>query len=215
MDAESLRNLIENSAGRPVALTLTNNSTSMLSLRHGPKGDIYIRIHRMFLDAGAAVIKEIADFVINRGKRTPLIREFIRNNHSSPEKPSRRQRAITHEGKHHNLKLIYDCLNEEYFNRRLALDITWGRRQTKTVYRTRRLGSCDSPGSLITIHRALDKSTVPRYFVEYVVYHEMLHAAIGIKLKNGRRSIHGRDFKLRERQFRDFDRAINFLKYKL
>ncbi|MBF0456673.1 MAG: SprT-like domain-containing protein [Nitrospirae bacterium] len=211
----ALKSFIEKAAGVPIDLTITDNSKSMLSLRHGHKGDVHVRIHRMFLDAGAAVIQEIANFIKNRRNKTPLTREFIRENHSAIEIPPKRRAVTSSEGKYHNLKLIYEAINEEYFNGQLALDITWGRRQTKTVYRKRRLGSYDSTGSLIRIHPALDKSNVPRYFIEYVVYHEMLHAALGIQVKNGRRSIHGREFKRRERLFRDFDRADEFLKYKL
>ncbi|MEO5361658.1 MAG: SprT-like domain-containing protein [Nitrospirota bacterium] len=214
MDADSLEKLIGKAAGRHINLTITDNSTSMLSHRHTVNGDVNVRIHRMFLDAGAEVIEEIAEFVKNRRRKTPLIREFIRNNSVSLDRCSKRRTVIDPEGKYHNLKRIYDALNEEYFDRRLSFDITWGRRQTKTAYRKRRLGSCDTTDNVITIHRALDRAAIPRYFVEYVVYHEMLHAALGIRLINGRRSIHGRDFKLRERLFRDFDRAVNFLKYK-
>lgn len=210
-----LKSFIEKAAGVSIELTLTDNATSMLSLRHGPKGDVYVRIHHMFLDAGAAVIEEIANFVKNRRNKTPLIRDFIRKNHSAIIKPPKRRAIAAPQGKYHNLKQIYDAINEEYFNGHLALDITWGRRQTKAVYRKRRLGSYDAAVSLIRIHPALDKPNVPRYFVEYVVYHEMLHAALGTTMKNGRRSIHGREFKLRERLFRDFDRADEFLKYRL
>lgn len=78
---------------------------------------------------------------------------------------------------------IYSSLNEEYFDGSLSVDITWGRRQTRGVYRKRRLGSYDAAGSLIRIHPALDKPAVPRFFIEYIVYHEMLHAAIGIRVK--------------------------------
>jgi hypothetical protein len=212
MNANSLKSFIEEAAGRPVTLTITENSTSMLSLRRSAGGDfLYVRVHRMFLDAGAAVIEEIADFVRHRKKKIPLIREFIGKNQGGlVKKRPKRRAAIAPQGKYHNLKHICDALNEEYFNGALSLNITWGRRPAKAVYRIRRLGSCDTTANLIRIHQALDKSTVPRYFVEYVVYHEMLHAALGIEVKNGRRSIHGRDFKLRERLYRDFDRAMMF-----
>ncbi|MBF0318176.1 MAG: SprT-like domain-containing protein [Nitrospirae bacterium] len=214
MNADLLKSFIERAAGRAIDLTITENSTSMLSMKHTPKGDISLRVHRMFLDASPEVLDEIADFVKHRKKKTPLIREYIRKNHHSSSPEKRRRAAITPLGKYHNLRHIYDALNEEYFNGQIAVEITWGRNPGKSVYRKRRLGSCDSAASLIRIHPALDKSTVPRYLVEYVVYHEMLHAALGIKVKNGRRSIHGREFKLRERLFRDFDRAANFLKHK-
>ncbi|MBF0517422.1 MAG: hypothetical protein HQK97_09955 [Nitrospirae bacterium] len=213
MDADSLKSIIEKAAKRHIDLTITDNSSSMMSLRHRGNGSVSLRIHRMFLAAPAAVIEEITAFVKTRSKKTPLIREFIRNNHTISETRPKRRTAITHQGKFHNLKLIYDALNEEYFGGSLSLEITWGRRQTKTACRGRRLGSCDSVNGLITIHRALDTPAVPRYLIQYVVYHEMLHGSLGVELKNGRRSIHGRDFKHRERLFKDFDRVVHFLKF--
>ncbi|MCG6553805.1 MAG: SprT-like domain-containing protein [Candidatus Magnetominusculus sp. LBB02] len=211
--AERLRHYM--AAGVPVGLTLTDNSSSMLSVRRAPDGKISIRAHRMFLNAGAEVIEEIAAFVRQRKKQTPLTRQFIRENKSVLKKRPKRAAAINPQGKYHDLMAIYSSLNEEYFDGSLSVDITWGRRQTRGVYRKRRLGSYDAAGSLIRIHPALDKPAVPRFFIEYIVYHEMLHAAIGIRVKNGRRTIHGRDFKLRERLFRDYGRAMDFLKYRL
>jgi len=49
---------------------------------------------------------------------------------------------------------------------------------------------------------------VPRYFIEFVVYHEMLHADMGTEEHEGRRSIHSREFRKRERLFEDYERAM-------
>jgi hypothetical protein len=37
---------------------------------------------------------------------------------------------------------------------------------------------------------------VPRCYVAFVVYHEMLHADMGIAMRGKRRSVHPREFKL-------------------
>jgi predicted metal-dependent hydrolase len=54
----------------------------------------------------------------------------------------------------------------------------------------------------------MDSKRVPGYFIEYVVYHEMLHAAIGIQEREGRRSIHSAEFKKREKLFKYYERAM-------
>jgi hypothetical protein len=61
---------------------------------------------------------------------------------------------------------------------------------------------------LIRIHPALDQSWVPRYFVEYIVYHEMLHHVIPMPERNGRRQLHTPEFRARERAFAHFERAL-------
>jgi len=61
---------------------------------------------------------------------------------------------------------------------------------------------------LIRIHPALDDARVPRHFVELVVFHEMLHQAIPpVSGRDGRRMVHGRDFRARERRFPGYERA--------
>jgi hypothetical protein len=61
---------------------------------------------------------------------------------------------------------------------------------------------------LIRVHPILDRPWVPRYFVSYIVYHEMLHHVIPQSQGSGRRMLHPPIFQARERLFRDFDRAL-------
>ena len=55
---------LEKETGKSVSLAVTDNSTSMLSLR--PQGkSVSVRLHWMFLDAGPDVVSEIASFIKN------------------------------------------------------------------------------------------------------------------------------------------------------
>jgi hypothetical protein len=56
----------------------------------------------------------------------------------------------------------------------------------------------------------LDAAFVPRYFVEYIVYHEMLHHVLPPRLQNGRRELHGPAFVARERQFENYQAALSW-----
>jgi hypothetical protein len=61
---------------------------------------------------------------------------------------------------------------------------------------------------MIRVHPLLDRPFVPTWFLEYVVYHEMLHSVVPDRFqKNGRRIVHHEDFNRRERRFRWFRRA--------
>ena len=61
---------------------------------------------------------------------------------------------------------------------------------------------------MIRIHPLLDREMVPQWFLEYVMYHEMLHAMVPDRIDNsGRRVIHHEEFYERERQFHWFRRA--------
>ena len=69
----TLRDTLAKMIGEAVSLTLTDNSTSMLSIRK-KDGSVTVRMHRMFLIAGEEVIREIAGFIKKRKGQTPLIR---------------------------------------------------------------------------------------------------------------------------------------------
>jgi len=77
--------------------------------------------------------------------------------------------------------------------------------------RTIRFGSYLADQDLIRIHPALDAAWVPRYFLESIVYHEMLHAVIPIaREESGRRCVHSDEFRRREREFHAFGEALDW-----
>lgn len=205
-DSFQLRDYLQRLAGRPVSLSLTDNTSSMVSLTL--KGSVaVVRLHRMFLDAGSDVLDEIAGF-LRRGKGTiPKVRHFLKQNSHRIRKAEPRRTAVKPEGKCHNLDEILRSLNVEYFDGRLSPAITWGSRSPACAVRKRTLGSYHRQMNSIRINPVLDRKSVPRYFVEFVVYHEMLHADMGAQEKNGRRVVHTREFRARERLFSHFGRA--------
>ena len=65
-----------------------------------------------------------------------------------------------------------------------------------------------SAGDLsVRIHPTLDRPEVPEFYVAAVVFHEMLHQAVPVHEAGGRRVVHGREFRARERAYRDHERA--------
>ena len=205
-DAAHLKRYLESVSGTTVSLTITDNSTSMLSIRER-RGTVFLRLHRMFLDAGDSVLLEIAAFVRRRKGATPLVRKFIEQNYHRIKKASARKSAMRPQGKYHDLTEIYASLNSEYFDSRLSCAITWGTRNTGYAVRKRTLGSYSRHTDTIRINPILDRRTVPRYFIEFVVFHEMLHADTAIPEKNGRRQVHSKQFRQQEKLFRHYEKA--------
>lgn len=162
----------------------------------------------MFLAADMPVLAEIAAFVKNRRAETPLMRSFIRSGEHLIRQKSRRNVTITTNGRYHDLAEMYAEINEQYFNGRIESAITWSAREPKYGVRKRNLGCYDHRRDMIRISRYLDRKAVPRYFVAYVVYHEMLHADLGVRRKNGRSVVHCREFRTREKLYHDFERAM-------
>jgi hypothetical protein len=104
-------------------------------------------------------------------------------------------------GTNHDLAEIYQSLNQRYFGGKVDTIIRWGSFASTTSYQTYRTDSEGNRVSLITIAGAYDHAAVPRYAVEGVVYHEMLHVVIPPFRENGRRVVHGAQFKRAEQAF--------------
>lgn len=210
---DTLKDSLEKMTGKSVSLTLTDNSTNVLSIR--TKGNLVsVRMHWMFLNADDEVIIEMASFIKTRKCRTPLIRKFISENQTCLKKREQnsRQLSIHTKGRFHNLREIFDDLNDEYFGGRITASINWGKGNARRAVRNRTLGSYCGHSDTIRINPVLDRRNVPRYFIRYVVYHEMLHSAVKEERENGRRSVHTSEFRKLERLFKDYGKAVSWEK---
>lgn len=205
-DAGSLKGWLEKETGVRLELAVTENSTRMLSVK-GVKGGVSVRIHRVFLVAPHGVLKEVASFVKNRRGKTPLISGYIKEKSSSIKEGGGRRIVTRTRGVHHDLQGVFDSLNSEYFGSSVRARITWGAPRSRRSVRIRTLGSYGYSSGVIRINPLLDEKRVPGHFVAYVVYHEMLHAHMGVRMNASRRSIHPREFRERERLYKDYSRA--------
>jgi hypothetical protein len=190
----------------PVIVVFTENSTSMLSARMSD-GVLRVRLHRMFLRSDSRVLNEIVSYLKNKRGAMPHFRSFVRDNREQLSRKKPKRVLVRTAGNVHDLCELYDEINRDYFGGVVSAAITWGSGRPRCAARKRTLGSYSEQSRLIRIHPLLDRKTVPRYYVAFVVYHEMLHAAMGISLQGKRRSVHSREFRTRERLFKDFEKA--------
>lgn len=124
--------------------------------------------------------------------------------------------VIRPNGEMYHLQDIFNRINEQYFEKKLDLPITWSGSKHRKVRTSRRLGSYDLRSGLIRIHRILDSTRFPSYFIYYVVYHEMLHHVCPPrKGSDGRRQVHHKEFQAKEKEFREFAKAKKWEKENL
>ena len=198
--------------GGPVMLSVTDNVRQMVShtLTSGVR---QIRLHHMFLDAPSLVQEALIRYVI-AGERaaSQVVGKYIEDNGFRIRASRPVSRPLVTQGATHDLYVLYHAVNDKYFGGAVDALITWGRSgrpsTTSTPRRSIKLGSYSATERLIRVHPALDRPWVPRYFVSYIVYHEMLHHVIPSSQGSGRRMLHPPIFLARERLFRDFDRSI-------
>lgn len=111
------------------------------------------------------------------------------------------------QGRKYDLAELFSELNERYFDGKLERPLlSWSRRQTRRV-----LGHHDHVHRTIIISKTLDNAAIPRFVVEYVLYHEMLHVKHPARVVAGRTVYHGRPFRNDERLFERFDEALKWL----
>ena len=119
-----------------------------------------------------------------------------------------RKRLLGSTGSHYNLEEIFDDLNLRFFHGLMARpQMTWSSNHSR-----QRLGHYDPAHNTIVISRVFDRPQVPRYAVEYLVYHEMLHLRHPVKLRGSRRCVHSAAFQEEEKLFPQLDKAKKYLK---
>lgn len=204
---------LQQACPRPVILSVTDNRRSMIAFGF-QDGILRARIHHMFLDAPAVVQDALARYV-GAGDREAsiLVGRYIHENSHRIRAARQVLQPLVTQGNHHDLLAIFSSLNDKYFGGTVDALVTWGRGGAGKVAgeqprRSIKLGSYSATERLIRVHPALDRSWVPRYFVSYVVYHEMIHHVVPAISVGGRKLLHPPAFVERERMFRDFDRAM-------
>ncbi len=199
--------------GHEVKVLVTDNRSSLVTARWDDRTGRYVfRVHHMFLDAETETMDALSDFGSGSRKKTAgrVLDSFIARNRDRIRKdPASGPRAPSPpKGRHHDLQAIFDGINEEYFDGKVAARIGWGRgRGEKRRRRSIKMGSYVHDARLIRVHPALDRPEVPGYYVAWVVFHEMLHQVVPPVKRNGRTYFHPVEFRTLEQSYRHADEA--------
>ena len=128
---------------------------------------------------------------------------------AQPTLPMQRQLNLEQDGRHFDLRAIFDRLNERHFRNRLrGYKVVWGQRRKKRAKEYFVFGTIQEEDRVIRINPRLDQPWVPRWFLEYVLYHEMLHSVVPDEIgPSGRRRVHTERFYEREKEFPSYRRA--------
>jgi hypothetical protein len=203
---QALERRLEQAFQGPVQLSVTDNLRTMVSQTQ-VRGTLRVRVHMMFLGAPERVRNALVDYLAKSDRKASVVvgRHIEENSHRI--RASRLVARLTARGKHHDLLGILNSVNEQYFGGAAGdVLITWGRQTRPRSERrdTIKLGSYSATERLIRVHPVLDRDWVPRYFVAFIVYHELLHHVIPAR----DRSLHPPELLQREREFRHYERAL-------
>ncbi len=200
--------------GGMVQLSVTDNRRRMVT-RSQVAGVLQVRVHMMFLDASERVVDSLVRYIVDGDRdASEIVGAFIESNSHRIRAVQATRGRLRPRGRVHDLYAILTEVSHRYLGSAVPPDvlITWGRHSHPSAgpRKTIKLGSYSATERLIRIHPALDKDWVPRYFLAYIVYHELLHHVVPMVKEGGRTSLHSGEFLRREREFRYFERAMQW-----
>lgn len=184
------------------------------------EGKVLVRLSDLLEGAPDDVIAAIAHILLAKLNRLPInavhsarYRKYI-SSHAIAGKAHLvrqmrgRKRLHGPKGFIYDLDVIFEELNQRFFHGLLGRpQMSWSPGRTRRI-----LGHYDPAHNAILISRIFDHLAVPRYALEYVVYHEMLHLKHPVRLRGSRRCIHSREFQAEEKLFPRLSEANAFLK---
>jgi hypothetical protein len=182
-------------------------------------GQVYVRLSDICKDSPPEIMRALAFLLVARllGKKVPAVHDRTYREYSLTPAVMRssdiarrgrgRKMISSAQGSVYDLDKMFSKLNRRYFYSSLEKPaLTWSQRKTRSI-----LGHHDRVYQTITISKSLDSAQVPEWFVEYILYHEMLHIKHAARMINGRRYYHTAAFRLDERRFARYEDAQHWL----
>jgi hypothetical protein len=193
--------------------------------RRGGGTEAVLRVPKIFADAPDDVLKILAAWArIALQRKTParrterqalekFLHAWITARHDGDGhtqklargRAARRLERLNPKGAHHDLDAILAAVNAEYFGGTLEAKITWSARWGGLSTQTTAKDETGNPYALLTISRGYDHKSASAEIVGGVVYHECLHIAVPPNVRGGRRVVHGREFRRREKEYRFYE----------
>jgi hypothetical protein len=182
-------------------------------------GRIYLRLSDLFEDAPDEAVGALARILIAKllrrrvrkewdaAYRAHAARDEVVEASEGVRRLRGRKRLGPAAGRVFDLDRTFDRLNEEYFGGRLPRPrIGW---TLQDSWRTH--GHYDPAHDTIVLSRSLDHPATPPFVVDFVMYHEMLHAAMPAERRHGRHLHHTAAFRRAEAHFPGMKEAVAWL----
>jgi hypothetical protein len=184
------------------------------------EGRLIVRLSDLLEHAPEGIHQAIAHILLAKLYRKPIApvladryRRYTRSEAVSKQAERMRQmrgRKVlsSPQGHLYDLDEVFEAVNRRFFHGLLGRPtLTWSAHVAK-----RMLGHYDAAHNTIVVSRVFDRPGTPRYAIEYLLYHEMLHLKHPVRVRGGRRCVHGPEFQAEERLFPELELAREFLK---
>lgn len=193
-DEEALHRRLAALFTHPIDLVPTDNRRSLVSWKWLGHDLLQLRVQRNFARADDKVLGALVRFVLHGDSWSRQeLRQFALGFQEQLAPP--RPRFTHPAGQHYDLRDLLASENRRWFQGSFRGRAGWSLVGKGRVRHRIRLGSWSEEHRLIRIHPVLDSAQVPRHVVSFVVFHEMVHAAVEPVVQDGRRMIHDRKFR--------------------
>src|SRR6201997_1729086 len=179
------------------------------------EGKLHVRLSDLLEGAPEPVLRAIAHILLAKIYRKPIERSHavryrryvhshdIRSKAHFVRQARGRKQIESARGRVYDLDRIFEELNLRHFGGMMARPrMSWSKGRAHNL-----LGHYDPAHNAIVVSRIFDHPAIPRYAVEYIVYHEMLHLPHPFKPNAGRRCVHSAEFRAEEKLFPQLDAA--------
>ena len=184
------------------------------------RGKLLVRLSDLLEGAPDTVLRAIAHILLAKMYRQPIDRshaaryrryvgshEIVRKAHLVRQMRGRK-RLQSARGHFYDLEEVFEDLNTRFFHGLMARPrLSWSPTKTRRI-----LGHYDPAHNAIIISRIFDHPGMPRYVLDYIMYHEMLHLKHPVRLRGSRRCVHSPEFQAEEKLFPRVTEANAFLK---
>jgi len=204
----------------PPILVRFRRFTSLNTTIRLREAKIHVNLSDLLEGAPETVIRAIAHILLAKLYRKPIdaALNLRYKRFASSAAVTRQTELIRHargskrysgpEGRFYNLEEVFDSLNFRFFGGLMGRpELTWSEHLAK-----RSLGHYDAAHNTIVVSRVFDRPSSPRYAIEYLLYHEMLHLKHPVRMRGVRRCVHSREFKAEEARFPQLAEAMAFIK---
>ena len=184
------------------------------------EGTLHVRLSDQLEHAPEAVHHSIAHILIAKLYRKPVnaaeadrYRRYVSSEAVTQvaqhiRQTRGRKRISTPVGRYYDLCEVFEAVNRRFFHGLMGRPtLTWSAHAAR-----RMLGHYDAAHNTIVVSQVFDRADTPRYAIEYLLYHEMLHLKHPVRIKAGRRCVHSREFQAEERLFPELAEAREYLK---
>ncbi len=184
------------------------------------EGRLVVRLSDLLEHAPETIHRAIAHILLAKLYRKPIepvfadrYRRYTQSEAVSKQAERIRQtrgrkHISTAQGAVYDLDEVFEAVNRRFFYGLLGRPtLTWSAHVAR-----RMLGHYDAAHNTIVVSRVFDRPGTPRYAIEYLLYHEMLHLKHPVRVRAGRRCVHSREFQAEERLFPELAEAKAYLR---